>query len=135
MDSSIFTAPGPLLHVGQSIYMSYDVGTWQLVISYNPDTMFYFDGKYIREAASHRCLSPDNYRNNAEIYLTTSCTHVVLFQYDVKESELFFWDKPASSVHVQGGVAIPGKTMVVHTERMKYTLMNRGKPFLAVCTW
>ena len=55
--------------------------------------MFYFDREYIREAASHHCLNPDSISDYAMFYLTTACTHAVLFQYKVVERDLQFLAK------------------------------------------
>ena len=103
------------------------VGSWKMVIGDNCNTMFYFDGKFIREASSHRCLSPVNYANEAEIYFTSTCTSVVLFQYDVEESDLSFSNAPTYSIHSMHGYTDPGTTMIVYNSIKKFTIGKKGK--------
>ena len=79
-----------------------------MVIGDNCSTMFFLDGKFIREASSHRCLSPVSYANEAEIYFTSTCTHIVLFQYDVEESDLYFSNAPTYGINSLHGYADPG---------------------------
>ena len=98
-----------------------------MAIGDNCDTKFYFDGKFIREASSHRCLSPVSYVNDAEVYFTTSCNHVVLFQYDVEESDMSFSNAPTYSIHSLRGHVDPGTPMIVHSGMKKYTIGHKGK--------
>ena len=89
--------------------------------------MFY----YIREASSHRCMSPVSYANYATIYFTTTCTHAVMFQYDTEESELTFRDAATLSIHNFYGGSAPGTNMIVHEIPTQYTIINKGKIFLS----
>ena len=116
------------MFVRHNVCISYEVGTWKMIISDDCNTIFYFDGEYIREATSHRCLSPVSYINYAEIYFTTTCTHAVMFQYDAEESELQFRDAPPTqSIHSFHNMDNPGTKMIVHFDLMKYTIVNKGK--------
>ena len=124
-------APGPLYYVPLGVCISYVVGSWKMVIGDNCDTMFYFDGEYIREASSHRCLSPVSYTNYATIYFTTTCTYAVMFQYDTEESELTFQVAAALSIHSFYGGSAPGTNMIVHEIPTQYTIINKGKIFLS----
>ena len=104
-----------------------------MVIGDNCDTMFYFDGEYIREASSHRCLSPVSYTNYATIYFTITCNHAVMFQYDMDESELLFRSGPPTiSVHSFYGMSDPGTHMILHDNLKQYTIINKGKMSLNV---
>ena len=98
-----------------------------MVIGDNCDTKFYFDGKFIREATSHRCLSPVSYDNEAEVYFTSTCTHVVIFQYDVDGSDLSFINAPTYSIHSFHEKVDPGTTMVAYKGMKRYTIWNKGK--------
>ena len=44
--------------------ITYDAGNnWQLEVASSCDeTMFYYDGEYIREATTHKCFAPIGYR-------------------------------------------------------------------------
>ena len=121
-------APGPLIYggAGSSLCISYIVGSWKMIIGDNCDTLFYFDGKFIREASSHRCLSPVSYVNYAEVYFTIACTQVVIFQDDEEESDLSFPNAPTYSIHSYHGYIDPGTRMVVYIMMRKYAI-RKGK--------
>ena len=123
-------APGSLVyHYGldYDLCISYTVGSWKMVLGDNCDTLFYFDGKCVREASSHRSLSPVSYVNEAEIYFTSTCTHVVQFQYDVEGVDLSFSNAPTYSIHSLQGYGDPGTPMIVYSGMKKYTIRNRGE--------
>ena len=53
------SAPGPLLHHETARCLTYNPSTLQLILAARCDeTMFYYDGVYIREAATHQCITP-----------------------------------------------------------------------------
>ena len=50
-------APGPLLHVSIGVCITYNPDNMQLMTASSCDeTMFYYDGEYIREATTHLCI-------------------------------------------------------------------------------
>ena len=121
------------MYLRHNVCISYEVGTWKMVVSDNCNTMFYFNGEYIREATSHRCLSPVSCADYAEIYFTTTCTHAVIFQYDAEESGLQFRDAPPTqSIHSFHNVGNPGTKMIVHRDSRYYAIVNKGKWWLTV---
>ena len=121
------------MYLHHNVCISYEVGSWKMVVSDNCNTMFYFDGEYIREATSHRCLSPVNYEDYAEIYFTTTCTHAVMFQYDAEGSKLQFRDAPPTqSIHSFNNLDSPGTKMIVHRDLRNYAIVNKGKWWLTL---
>ena len=80
---SLSSAPGPLYMDDAAMCWTYNINTKELIlVATCNETMFYYDGEYIRETATHHCITPsqaiDNYPVNIVTTWYNALTHLPL---------------------------------------------------------